>query len=70
MDQYASADWVSPNYNRNEFAFTWLDEKIKKEFEATDPKYHGHPDFFLTNLNNRKCHLWILNRKILLHLAS
>lgn len=70
MHAYSMADWVSPKYDKKEFEFSWLDEKTKKEIEASDPNYHGHIDLFWTYPNDPKCHLWILNQKVLLHRVS
>ena len=70
MYSYSKADWVSPKYDKKEFEFSWLDEKTKQEIQASDSNYHGHPDFFWTYPNDPNCHLWILNRKVLLHRVS
>jgi hypothetical protein len=62
--KYFNADYSSPNYDRNEFNFEWLDTDIKNELLQTDTSYHGHPDYFLGL--GVKGKLWFLNNKVLL----
>ncbi len=63
-EQYKSTELSPVNFTREEFNFDWLDETTRKELTATDPAYHGHPDFFFGTGHNG--HLWLLNKKILL----
>ncbi|MEO8768735.1 MAG: hypothetical protein ABI402_01565 [Ferruginibacter sp.] len=64
---YMKQDWVAPKYNKEEFNFSWMDAIIKQELLHSDSNYHGHVDLFFTMLNNRNCHIWMLNRKLLIH---
>lgn len=56
------ADYSSPNYDKSEFNFDWLDKDIRIELESSTSNYHGHPDFFFGS----KGKSWYLDRKILL----
>lgn len=60
------ADYSSPNYDKSEFNFEWLDKDIRLELENSTSNYHGHPDFFFGS----KGKSWYLNRKILLSKRS
>ncbi|MEZ0607576.1 hypothetical protein ACAW74_03620 [Fibrella sp. WM1] len=62
--KYFNADYVSPNYDKQDFNFEWLDTTIRKELLQSDTSYHGHPDFFLGL--GVKGKLWLLNNKVLL----
>ena len=57
------ADYPSPDYNRTDFAFNWLDKEILTEPENSDKDYRGHPDFFFGTADGK---LWYLDGKILL----
>lgn len=57
------ADYSSPDYNKADFAFNWLDKEILTELENSDKDYRGHPDFFFGTANGK---LWYLDGKILL----
>ena len=61
---YFNADYVSPDYNKQEFNFDWLDQEVKEELLNSDADYHGHPDYFLGSGVNGK--LWLLKNKLLL----
>lgn len=60
FDRYA--DYPSPNYDKSEFKFDWLDKDILTELENSNPNYHGHPDFFFKSRGKA----WYLYRKILI----
>lgn len=62
--KYFSADYSSPNYDRQDFNFDWLDPKVRKELMQSDTSYHGHPDYFLGL--GVKGKLWLLDNKLLL----
>lgn len=62
--KYFSADYSSPNYDRQEFNFDWLDQDVRKELLSSDTSYHGHPDYFLGL--GAKGKLWLLDNKLLL----
>ncbi|WP_300570392.1 hypothetical protein [Flavobacterium sp.] len=65
FDRYA--DYPSPEYNREEFKFEWLDKEILLELENSNKDYEGHPDFFFTEVNGKS---WYLDGKILLKTSS
>ena len=67
---YLKPGWVAPKYNRDEFNFDWLDKPIKEELLNLDSSYHGHVDLFFTMPNNKNCHTWMLNEKLLIHWSS
>jgi hypothetical protein len=56
------ADYPSPNFNKSEFRFSWLDNDVLTELENSDTSYHGHPDFFFGSGGKA----WYLHRKILI----
>lgn len=58
-----SADYPSPNFDKEEFKFDWLNKSILSEIDHSQENYHGHPDFFF-GTRNGKC--WYLDRKILI----
>ena len=62
--KYFSADYSSPNYERQDFNFDWLDQAVRKELLESDTSYHGHPDYFLGL--GVKGRLWLLDDKLLL----
>jgi len=62
--KYFYADYVSPNYNKQDFNFEWLDTNTRKELLQSDTSYHGHSDFFLGL--GVKGKLWFLKDKVLL----
>lgn len=62
--KYFNVDYPTPHYERQEFAFDWLDSSIKNELLASDSNYHGHPDFFLGMGSTGK--IWFLKNKILI----
>ena len=62
--KYFSADYLSPDYDRQEFNFEWLDQDVRKELLESDTSYHGHPDYFLGL--GVKGKLWLLDNKLLL----
>ncbi len=62
--KYFNVDYPSPNFDRQEFNFEWLDKITREELSKTDTSYHGHPDF-LFDLGV-KGKLWFLHDKILL----
>jgi hypothetical protein len=62
--KYFKADYPSPNYNRQDFNFEWLDPNTREELLKSDTFYHGHPDYFLGL--GVKGKMWFLNNKILL----
>jgi hypothetical protein len=57
------ADYPSPNYNKEDFKFDWLNKEILTELENSNPNYHGHPDFFFGTTNGKS---WYLDKKILI----
>ena len=61
---YFNVDYLSPNYNKQEFNFNWLDSATRKELLQSDTNYHGHPDYFLGS--GQKGKLWFLHNKVLL----
>jgi hypothetical protein len=61
---YFNADYSSPNYNKQDFKFEWLDTNTIEELLKSDTSYHGHPDYFLGL--GVKGKIWFLNNKILL----
>lgn len=67
---YRMADWVAPKYNKEEFNFDWLDKPIKDELLNSDSNYHGHVDLFFTMPNDKNCHIWMLNKKLMVHWIS
>jgi hypothetical protein len=66
--KYFSADYSSPNYDRQDFNFDWLDPDIRKELLQQDTSYHGHPDYFLGL--GVKGKLWLLDNKLLLKIST
>lgn len=62
--KYFSADYPSPNFNKQDFNFDWLDLDVRKELLQSDTNYHGHPDYSLGL--GVKGKLWFLDNKILL----
>lgn len=57
------ADYIPPNYTKEEFTFDWLDKEVLTELENANPNYHGHPDFFFRTTNGKS---WYLDKKILI----
>lgn len=70
MQEYRLADWADPNYKKEEFNFSWLDSSTRKELLLSDTIPHGYVDLFWTDPNDPKCHIWMLNKKLLLHRTS
>jgi hypothetical protein len=70
MDLYKQAGWNAPNYNKEEFNFNWLDDSVKTELLKSEATYHGHIDLLFTEPNDPNSHIWILDKKILLHKFS
>ena len=62
--KYNHADFISPDYDRQDFNFEWLDTNARTELLQGDTNYHGHPDFFLGSGVNGK--LWLMGNKVLL----
>jgi hypothetical protein len=62
--KYFYVDYPSPNYDRQDFNFDWLDTETKNELFNSDTSYHGHPDYFFGL--GEKGRLWFLNNKVLL----
>jgi hypothetical protein len=62
FDRYAEYD--APNFKKEEFNFDWLSDEVQKELMNSNPKYHGHPDFFFGTQANGKS--WYLGNKILI----
>jgi hypothetical protein len=62
--KYFYADYVAPNYDKQDFNFEWLDPDTRRELLQFDTSYHGHPDFFLGL--GVKGKLWFLKDKVLL----
>jgi hypothetical protein len=62
--KYFNADYPSPNYDRQNFNFDWLDTNTREELLKSDTSYHGHRDYFLGS--GERVKLWFLNNKILL----
>lgn len=46
----------------SDFDFQWLDQQLRRELEAMDSSYHGHPDFLFASGGK----LWIMDHHILL----
>jgi len=65
---YFNADYVSPNFNKEEFNFDWLDKNIKDELIKSDTTYHGHPDFYFGIGKSGK--LWLLDKKVLVRKST
>lgn len=63
IDYDRNADYPSPNYNREEFKFDWLDKEILNELNNSKENYHGHPNFFFGTTNAKA---WYLDKKILI----
>jgi hypothetical protein len=57
------ANYPSPNCNKDEFKFDWLDKGIIEELNNSKENYHGHPNFFFGPTNSKA---WYLDRKILI----
>ena len=57
------ADYSSPNYNKEDFKFDWLDKQTLNELNNSNKNYHGHPDFFFGKTNGKS---WYLDKKILI----
>jgi hypothetical protein len=62
--KYFSENYHSPNLDKRNFNFEWLDKDIKIELMKSDANYQGHPDFFLGLGQLGK--LWLLENKLLL----
>lgn len=67
---YKKADWIDPKYKKEEFNFAWLDTITKQQLLLSDTIPHGYIDLFWTDPNAQNCHLWVLDKKILLHRSS
>jgi hypothetical protein len=65
---YFNVDYPSPNYNRFDFGFDWLDADVKKELMQSDTGYHGHPDYFLGSGGRGK--LWLLKNRVLVIIST
>ena len=63
LDYDRNADYPSPNYNKDEFKFDWLDKEVLRELDNSKENYHGHPNFFFRTTNSKA---WYLNKKILI----
>lgn len=64
LEEYSYADFVSPQLDRNSFAFKWLPDSVTTELMATDTAYHGHPDIvFGSGVHSG---VWLLKQKVLL----
>jgi hypothetical protein len=63
LDYDRNADYPSPNYNKDEFKFDWLDKEIMDELNNSKENYHGHPNFFFGATNSKA---WYLDKKILI----
>ena len=61
---YKSAAYPSPNFDKKDFTFDWLDSDIRNELDKTDSAYKGSPDFLFGSDKNGG--LWLLDKKILL----
>jgi hypothetical protein len=61
---YFHVDYLSPNFDKTDFKFDWLDDDIKNELIKSDTNYHGHPDFSFGLGHSGK--LWLLDNKLLL----
>jgi hypothetical protein len=61
---YKSATYTSPNLDKKDFAFDWLDADVKNALDKTDSTYKGSPDFLFGSDKNGG--LWLLDKKILL----
>lgn len=57
-----NADFAHPDYQKQDFEFDWLDEKIINELKQSDSLKAAHPDFIFDTYNG-KC--WYLKNKIL-----
>ncbi|PTT70515.1 MULTISPECIES: hypothetical protein [unclassified Chryseobacterium] len=57
-----NADFAHPDYQKQDFEFDWLDEKIINELKQSDGMKAAHPDFIF-DTENGKC--WYLKNKIL-----
>ncbi|UAY53046.1 hypothetical protein [Ferruginibacter albus] len=62
--KYFSIDYLSPNFDKQEFNFELLDQDVRKELLHSDTNYHGHPDYFFGSGTKGK--LWFLKNKVLL----
>jgi hypothetical protein len=60
---YFLVDYKDPDYDKQQFNFTWLDPAIKTELLAGDASYHGHPDVFFGLGPTGK--IWFLTNKCL-----
>jgi hypothetical protein len=63
LDYDRHADYPSPNFNKDEFQFDWLDKEILTELNDSSENYRGHPDFFFGTTNGK---YWYLDKKILI----
>ena len=70
MDAYNSSDSVSSNYDKNEFNFNWLDSITRNELFNSNTIPKVYIDLFWSIPNDRNCHIWMLNKKLLLHRFS
>lgn len=61
---YKSTAYTSPNFDKKDFAFDWLDSDVRNELDKTDSAYKGSPDFLFGSDKNGG--LWLLDKKILL----
>lgn len=65
---YNNIDYKTPDYDKEDFNFTWLDKEVKQELAAAGSGYHGQPDYFFTTGQSGK--LWLLHNKVLLKAGS
>jgi len=60
--QYLEPGYDSPNYNREQFNFDWLDKNVKDELLQSDTNYHGDFDKYYGSRGK----LWLLDNKVLI----
>ncbi len=63
LDDDRKAEYPSPNRNKDEFKFDWLDEDILEELDNSKEDDHGRTSFFLGSTNSK---VWYLDKKILI----
>jgi len=61
---YKSAAYISPNLDKKDFSFDWLDADVRNELDKIDSTYKPAPDLLFGSDKNGG--LWLLDKKILL----